>query len=233
MNQDTLIKRIQALFSKGNDSGASRNEALSAIQAAHRLMSKHGITEDDVKKSVKPDIGFARAYNPFTKLNFVDEWCGVAIAKFTDTQSVVTTHEGCATLVFFGYRLDVEYAMIIRERLIESAAHEWLKHCAEAGITPKMQPEKIESFMIGFCSEVVEALTRFKQEAHVESTALVPLKNQLIVSVIKEIDPEFEDTSTEVSVYSDDYETSLAGLKAGKDANFLTGFAKKNDKLLS
>ena len=197
-NLDKIRSKIAALLKKNSENGATESEANAAMVIAARLMDEHGITMDDIKNKTEAARDFikATAGDKSGTLHPIDQFVVTSIAAYTDTKVwndkswSKTGPSGRrnteSVISFYGYSVDVELAVYIREVCKAAMETEWWKYAEKLPQGSRRAQRK--SFMIGMALRLRDRLKELKTENTVKakSTDLVVLKNQLVEVAFKE-----------------------------------------------
>lgn len=225
-NLDKIRTKIAALLKKNSENGATESEANAAMVIAARLMDEHGITMDDIKNKTEASRDFLKAASGDKSgtLHPIDQFVVSSIAAYTDTKvwnskswakMGPTGRKNTESEVnFYGYSVDVELALYIREVCKNAMETEWWKYAEKLPRGARRSQRK--SFMIGMSLRLRDRLKELKTENTVKgkSTDLVILKNQLVEVAFKEdLKLNFDKTSNKaVSYYAGN------AFNAGKEA---------------
>lgn len=223
---DKIRAKITALLKKNSENGATESEANAAMMIAARLMDEHGITMNDIKNNTEAARDFVKtaAGEKSGTLHPIDQFVVTSIAAYTDTKVWnakswgkvgPTGRQNTESIVtFYGYSVDVELALYIREICKTAMETEWWKFAEKLPQGSRRSQRK--SFMIGMALRLRDRLQELKEENTVKgnSTDLVVLKNQLVeISFKEDLKVNFaKQTNKSVSYYAGN------AFKAGKEA---------------
>lgn len=226
MKTNPVADKIAALLAKTVENGASESEAMAALETANKLMSKHGITLDEIKAD-RVDYDFtAKPASDRKKAHPVDFYLAGEIAQFTDTQSLIIQmglHDNRYT--FIGYSIDVDYAVFVRTMIFEAMESGWaaFKTTLKKG---DHASKYRSSYMLGMATRVRAKMRELKQAAAVETgTELVVCKQQLVRSKMEKMFPGTKtmEVSTAAKVNNGAYATGYKdGDKVGLRRQFDT-----------
>lgn len=222
-----LRKKIAALLAKTVESGASEAEAMSSLEAAQRLMDKHGITLEDLKSSqVKHD--FALGVASQSEAHLIDVYLTRYIGEFTDTKGfLMELDESGPTYFYFGYSIDVEYAQFVRNVIFESAKIGWSLY--KSTLPNKMWSDRLmESYFSGLSIRMVEKMRMLKEKS-VKTTGveLVSCKTDLVTSAFEDLTGgNVELSPVKMGDFRHPYE---AGYADGEGLNLRREFDSKRD----
>jgi len=195
-NLDKIKAKIAAMMNLAKDKAATESEAEVALRMAMKLMKMHSLTMDDLATGNvrRSDFTKANVDKDRVQIREVDRMCAMSIAKFCDCRAWGDRVNGGVN--FYGYSVDVELALYIRDLLIKTVEYEW--NVFKAGLKGKVlygkDGKKIHtktirtSFVLGFCERVRERLTAMKKDMVEEQngTALVLAKNHLVNAALEE-----------------------------------------------
>jgi hypothetical protein len=223
MSLEKIKIKIAAILSKKTENGATEAEAMSAMEMAARMMKEHGVTLADIQVQRDNSSDFVRkcANENAKNLHPVDSMVAVAIAEYTDTKVWNDRSEyRNSNLTFFGYAVDVELAIYIREVCKNAMDSEWnkFKRSIPAGIHKSTQRK---SFMYGMANRLVKRLRELKDAAKKSNEGA----NQLVVVKKAMVEREFAKTamrlsSNKSSRFSVNPNSYQAGQMAGDNVRF-------------
>lgn len=197
-NLDKIRTKIAALLKKNAENGATESEANAAMVIAARLMEEHSITMDDIENKTVSSQDFikATAGEKAGTTHPVDQFVVASIAAYTDTKvwrakswanmGPTGRRNTDAIITFYGYSVDVELAIYIREICKSAMETEWWKYAETLPRGSRRVQRK--SFMIGMALRLRDRLQELKKENTQKgnSTDLVVIKNQLVEIAFKE-----------------------------------------------
>lgn len=113
MNEQ-IREKIKNLLLKASNHASTENEALAAMQAAKKLMTKHNVTENEVNKS---EIIEDKITLKGRQKEAADLICD-AIAEYTGTYALIATiHQFKRTFIYVGRPHEVEFAIYLTSML--------------------------------------------------------------------------------------------------------------------
>jgi hypothetical protein len=129
MNKQKVIERIKALQSKTTENGCTEGEALSAMEAAKRLMDKYSISSGDITTGGEE---FVESYAPRKRTDSYDIRDKILwnVGRYTDTKPFLA---GNVTPCFFGLESDVEFATWLTHMLNDLCQREATAQFGYAG----------------------------------------------------------------------------------------------------
>ncbi len=182
--QQTIIGRVQALLTKTVENGCTEAEAMSAAEAANRLMEEYDLSYDDLEKEVREEKFGARR-RPFgggtyRRRTFHEVWgCVGSIANYFDCR----VWRNGSELIFFGSANDSELAHDYVDFLRIVMTGECAKYIKSPDRAPGHGRTLRASFMMGMSMRIDERLREMKRSRtqHADtSRALVVLKGQIV-----------------------------------------------------
>lgn len=182
-----ISSRIKALLSKTVESGATEEEAFSAMTKAHELLEKYQMTLDGVELA---SDGFQKAAMPHktNKYDIIGRNLCLYISRYTETRTWINTRDNeKPEVVFFGLRSDVEFAQWIYINLCNFIQRESLNHLA----TRRSAGDNVGNGLLCQISFITGATHRINQRLSEEiearkpkqasnGTSLMVVKNQLV-----------------------------------------------------
>ena len=229
-----IHETIASLLGKTTQSGASESEAMAAISMAHKLMSKYGITAEELNRAKttynKADFTDKSPSNS-SKLSIIDNYLATTIANFTGTKIFLRScqtgwkyspraFEGAAKkveqrIVYFGYRVDVELANLIYNVVINAVENEWKRFSVRLKVGERRAARN--SFQLAMVCRIRERLESMMTDSDATGTDLIILKHQIVEQAFHvEYTMKQERSSTYVSkVKVTDTGAAVAGYIAG------------------
>lgn len=106
MNKESIINKVKALLNKTEENGATKEEAILALQKATELMTKYMIDSGQLKET--DQLSSVEVHVPRYKIHF--HTIGNALAYLFDSQCIITnkSHNRVHSLMFFGEPQDIE-----------------------------------------------------------------------------------------------------------------------------
>jgi hypothetical protein len=227
--REKMKAKIASMMALAKNKAATEGEADNAMRIAMELMKKHSLSLEDIAghKVDRSDFIFEKRDDDRTKLREIDQYCGMAIARFCDIKMYVDRVDGGVN--FFGYGVDVELALYIRDLLIRTSDYEWKRY--KAGLSGRTFLDKetgkpIHTSSIrsgwfnGFTGKIVERLDALKGEM-VSDTGrdLIVMKSHLVEAAFADEIGHAAKPARDVDkkVYLD---PSVAGEMAGEKVQF-------------
>lgn len=190
-NQDNIIRKINALKAKINDSASTPNEVESAIRMVEKLMLEYNISETAL--GIKTH-GVGRHDMPKGKgkQRPAIEVAVTSIANFTET--TVLWNADDKHYMFFGTKVDTDYADWLY-RLIENSGNQsWKAFRYSQAYTQMVKYENIHGrivlnqFMKAFMFTIADKLDEMlAQRPKPTGTALVLVKKELIKAFLDDM----------------------------------------------
>lgn len=207
---DKIKEKIRSLLNKTVENGASEAEALAAIEAAYKLMNKHGLNEADIldaKEKNKYEFFYAHQFNKGGSGldNFIAKSVAAlaGVAVFTHKDRLSGKH-----IIFFGEHDDCDFASMVRNCVFYTFQKEYRKFL-KTGVERDYHVKK--TFEIAYGARIRSRIKQMIEESikgMIESnqvsstgTALIVLKNQIVTEAL----------------------ANQMKLKAGKAKNYLSG----------
>lgn len=196
MQNETIIEKVKALLGKTVENGATEAEAASAVSAAYKLISKHGLDIETIMETHKKDNYVFRRTRVFHKNGSVyDDYMAVSIANFAGVAVFYQNYQGKKTLTFFGEEADCEFAELVRNIFILTARKIYKTFCKENGIEGDDRYGKIQkAYNVSYCARMRERIAemmKVEEDRMVEEnrtaangTSLIVLKNQLVTEAL-------------------------------------------------
>lgn len=234
-DKNKIRERVQALLSKTEENGCTKEEAMAAAEKARSLIEKHqidigeeGVREEGVvTKQTKRTAGAKRLYT-FTAF---------AISKYTETFCYIHTTPRSAknkgsVLKSIGNEDDADLAVWLAETLLNTFEKEWRNY----RFTPEYRKgcEKAHgralrtAFQDAFCDvvsqrlrELVEQRQRAQEQAQGTGTELVVVKDALIEQYKEQSGLKLSKASF-VGSTQEEY-ARQAGARAGRRADLHKG----------
>lgn len=239
-----MQQRVMALLAKAGDPAATEAEARACLTKAHKLMEKHGFTEDDLHKVQEDDFvwqTWEAKMSPKHGAIFhpVDRLCGSTIAKFCGCRLFFTRDPGYGVVAakFFGLKNDVALAEWLRAALIEQFDAGWSDYVyiERKNKSVRSVPAARKAYAAGFsraiCDRLEDWLYRSAPDLDGFDNAIVFKKQDVIQD---ELDRLGYTIST--NIYSGPKVTdglaAGAGFNAGKAARLGTGLYGGRPQLL-
>lgn len=181
---ESIKAKIASLLNVTADNGATEAEAVSAMAIAAKLMEKYGVTLEDIANKTEAASDFIRksAQGDRSYLHPVDQYVTNSIAAYTDTKAWNSKSYRRSDVNFFGYSVDVELALYIREVCKRAMDTEWnlYKNTIPKGVH---SAKYRKSFLMGMGRRLAERLREMKKEQRADdanSNALVLAKNNIV-----------------------------------------------------
>jgi hypothetical protein len=233
-----IVERIAQLRKMVPDNGATEDEALAALNMADKLMQKHGITENDLRKvefsrDMKQDHFKQRqkVQHPSTK------FCGMKIAAFCGVKSWYSNSQNRAE--FFGLKEDVDMAQFLTQLIHDSMDRSWKEYliAMPKGASGSSRHTEYWSFMMGFAGRINKRMEELTQSrAQPTGTDLVVLKNALVEEAVKVMLPSLQLRKATFRLEKANATAVVAGRTAGDRVNLnrpLSGASKGGRKLIA
>lgn len=217
-----INETIAVLLQKTEANGASEAEAEGAMRLAKKLMSKHGVTLEDIYQKTDAAVDFATMRMSFARTkSLLDKFLAADIAKFCDCEAVANRHRIDGKIywevVFFGYRVDVELANYIYKVCGAALDGEWDKY--KVTLPSGDRAKRRVTFMLGMIDRLTERLEVVEEETPKTGTDLIVLKNQLVTVAFETSFPGAK-ASNAVVKYNDDHRVYADGYAAGDNVRF-------------
>ncbi|AWY09243.1 hypothetical protein vBRpoSV10_121 [Ruegeria phage vB_RpoS-V10] len=230
-NQEKLIETIKALRARAADSGSSEAEVDAAINRADRLMREHEVSLDDLNRT-KAAGGIIRGeWSLGTKKIHVVEYIASAVTRLTETRGWVSSRDGVASLVFYGFEADVEYALYIVDLVHNAMEAEWAKYRESGALDdyPRNKRGSIrDTFLKGMGARIREKLVTMAAanslamtETATTGTALVVVKREMVNEAFDSL--EMDISKRRASTKKHYAGPLFAGMAAGERTNITTG----------
>lgn len=186
---ENVEQKIKALMAKAVDPASTAAEAETAMMMARKLMDKHGVNEDDLKKADASGWRDATINGRATKYGAifhpVDVRLGGLIGRFCGCYCYF---EGRQTsnpkVVYFGQPSDVEYALFLRAAFQAAYDDGWYVVADKYGVRAIKGAR--QEYTKVFCDTMIERLDgwlyRTMQDVEPGGTALVVQKQDLAKS---------------------------------------------------
>jgi hypothetical protein len=165
-----ILNKISALRNKIPANGATEDEAIAALQIAQKLMERHGISEEDLKR-----VEFSRDMRSgsFTQkqkaIHPSQKYCGVKISEFCGIRCWVSEVEPRKKhLKMFGLNGDVEMAEFLLEMVHNSMDRGWKEFMKANPKTSESRHTQYWSFMMGFGERVNDRLEELMEAREVK-----------------------------------------------------------------
>lgn len=162
------IEKLIALRKKTTENGASKAEAMAAIDTFHKRMARFGFTLEEIESGEA-----AEAINCYEKsvysgegrFSYVDKYLWKTIAKFVGVLvGTGVDEDGDWTIRYYGQDAYVEEALRLRAMIKAAMAHEWEVHRDFVHSKGDLRTVKT-SFHLGIADEVRERM-EVRQHAH-------------------------------------------------------------------
>lgn len=152
MVEESILKKIRALFRKSEENGASPAEAQAALKKAQNLMEKHGIEEDSVVLQESEEESAERITEtktaPYSSVRWQRDLAGVVnVVCNTKSYESYTKGEKDHEIHFVGMAKDVEVAKALYTSLLNTI----LRNAYEAYGKPS--PTR-RSYCVGFVDQL-------------------------------------------------------------------------------
>lgn len=191
-NLEKVKVKIAALIAKAKNSGSSEAEAIAAMDIARKIMAEHGVTLADIERSTGESKSFnkVRANPGQRNLHTVDQFLVSAIATYTDTKVWIDKNVNRdSAVMFFGYSIDVELAVYLRDICLAAMDREWKLYSAK--LPAGNRASKRKSFMAGMALRLRERLQAMKQD--MSSSNAQQTGTDLVVVKTHEVAKAFSD----------------------------------------
>lgn len=231
--REKLIAKIKALLNRTIENGASLFEAETALNKATKLISKHHISEFELKNcSTKENceeikIKFTRRSNHIKDL-FSE------VAKTFECEYCYTSSYG----IFFGYKTDLTIAEYIFNFCIETLENEIKQYKKTLDYKDDIEVfapnQVINSFIGGFVNQISKKLKNLKQEK--EKTVEMSTGTNLICLKSQAVAKSFNLAHNDVKVVSLKTAPSLKsafnnGVESAKNYNLNRPINSKNNEI--
>ena len=231
-DREKMIDKVRALFAKTVDAGCTEDEAISAAAKAGDLMDQYDLTQSEVdlereQSSIDPEG------KVWGKKKAHESWMAVsAVGRFTNCTGYRDNKHADVECVFIGFPQDREVAFYLMELI---------KNCMEMSfrqyLNSSERPEYVHgrtlraSFMRGMVARIAVRLNVMtaarKRAKQSSSTALVVLKDQLVIKRMNELGIHVRGIS---SNYQGSTAAHAAGREAGNKVNLTTGLGGNADR---
>lgn len=200
-NERQIKERIKSLLAKASDTGASEEEAASAMAMARKLMEKFSLSEEDLKtvtadafkrytingkKVVKPKQG------PLWGFHIVDKYTAKALSEFCGIKAYYEDLPEGRVIHYFGLESDVEFALWLRQALIQQFESDW-----ETFKRFKLGSRRLldikdarKSFGHGFARAVNDRVSKWLSEENKDRAKNATQGTALVVSKKKAVESE-------------------------------------------
>lgn len=239
------IQKIRSLMAKTIENGATESEALQAMVLAKKLMSKYGISMNDVKnKTINADdfIWGSNKTNFETYASDFEVVLSIAISAYTNTKTIkYTSNFGKATndkkrikrnsiIMFFGHKIDVELAVYMLNVCNSALQREWALY--RASVEQKIHGNRIKNFSIGMASRIYERIKNLmEEEIKISGNELIVVKNAIVNSLFEPAKEEIGINNTKklgLVKYNDD-DSYQKGYESGDKVELHKSFNNKNN----
>lgn len=208
MDKDVL-RKIEALRSKIPENGATEGEAMAALEAAMKLMEKHGLTEEDLQKtSFDRDMSMGEFTQEQKQMHPAAKFCAVKIAEFCGTDGWASyDKKRRKTTKMFGFHGDVEMAIYLLELIKGSMDRGWKEYLStHPKVKGRSRHSEYWSFMFGFGDKINSKIDELIQSETTTGTDLVLSKKALVEQGRKTLLPDLKireaRSSQGIGVYS-------------------------------
>ncbi len=189
MSKDAIIERIVNLRAKAASAASSEAEVISAAAMVSKLMAKHDISEDELKRSDQSDIVEGSHNADRRTRHWAARTASVGIAKFTQTKDYYSTRRGSE--IFVGLDTDVLFALYLIELVQTSSERSWKRFRRMSAIPAKKRAEAKKSFLISYGERISDRLFQMAREreraqSQATGTSLVVVKDALIDTYVEE-----------------------------------------------
>jgi len=175
------------------ENGATEAEAMVALELAAKLMSKHGITEEELNKAeFERDMHRSSFDKDNKNRDPAVQLCGVTIAKFCEVDfwwsnqvNQKTKKRTRSWANFFGFHGDVEMADFLMELVSKSMERSWRDYLKAGEYNRNITRHQLYwSFRHGFAdrinSKLEEMIAARSPRSEATGTDLVALKDALV-----------------------------------------------------
>jgi hypothetical protein len=231
-NLEKIKDKIVALLKKTKENGASEFEANSAMDHAQKMMKEYGITMDDIKKNsaISKEFNKVHVNADSSYMHPVDSLVSLAITEYTDTMAWIDKAEKSKSkVIFFGYSVDVELAIYIREVCKSAMDFEWNMYKAKLSVGNRADQRK--SFMAGMGIRLAQRLRKLKEnDTKTTGTDLVVLKTEMVRNEFQNMNMKMQKGKS----YSYDANNAFsAGAQAAENVQFSRKMAGSEKNLLT
>lgn len=184
-DKETIITRVKALRARASDEASSPAEVAAAAQRAAKLISKHELTEADLRDTATNGVTEGNFDSDRRTRSVALEYAAQGIGSLTECLVLWRGAEACA----FGLPSDVEFALYLFELVTGAANRGWKAYYRKLGYRPG--PASRNDYMRGFGRQVtIEFCTlaadRRSARKATKGTSLLVMKNTLIAAHIAE-----------------------------------------------
>lgn len=218
---ENVRRKIAALMQKTVENGASESEATTAMEFAARMMKEHGITLEEIQKSGSEasNLFETQSVKCGKQLHVVDQLVANSIARYTDTK--VWSDRSTSSIKFFGYSIDVELAVYIRDICKAAMEYEWNKYKVTVPDSAGHKKRIRTIFMKNMALRLSERLKEMKGENILKSSdgkALVIAKDNAVSREFKALSLRLKN-SGRVTVNTSG-SAAMAGRAAANNVHF-------------
>lgn len=233
MSNEQNLEKIRALLNKTIENGATEQEAMQAIALAKRMMEKHQVTLDDLKTSGIPKEDLIWGYSS-TPFSVFESFVSKAISIYTGTKTVKVYgsaprrgHRRTAVISFFGHRVDVELAIFMLNACKVALNTEWDKYASENHIHKGRIADFASGMAMSIMRKISELVAEEKKNATQDGTALVVLKDQIVVAALEKSAPNITYSNVKTVVEYKDDNAFRKGVEAGDRVELHRKFSDK------
>lgn len=191
---ERIKQKISFLLQKTTDNGATEQEMLSAIKLAEKLMRKYSIIKSDVIEPIEKDSCILKVHTKY-KTGYKTEFFISSLAELFDCQHYWTKK----TIVFFGYKEDVELCIYFYDLILKICFQELDKYFkSEEGYQLKEYYHGrtlYASFIRGFLNRIDEKL----YEMYINKKNTINKREAgLIISKRENVNSEFDNLGIKI-----------------------------------
>ena len=205
------------------ENGATEAEAIAALEMAAKLMSKYGVTEEELRGvEFKRDMKSGTYSDGIKNQDAASKLCASTISAFCEVKCWWST--GTSSLKFFGLNADVEMAEFLIALVSGSMKRSWKDYLAAGDYDRSVSHHRrYWSFHYGFAERINTKLRELidarSPRDKTTGTDLIIMKSELVVRAMSEMLPDLNlrrTTSRGTKLNRSDY---VQGQMAGDKVN--------------
>lgn len=236
-NKESIVNKIKALLAKTTENGATKAEAITALEKANQLMTAYFISEHDIKDPYAYKKCIFRKIPKYKSGYRMDSFI-IPLSQLFDCNVYMESNESSKldTIVFFGFEQDVDLCEYFYHYLIRMIRHELSMYLITLDVYEMRKTQSVrsitKSFLVGIqrgiCQKLKTMYKEREQNIHEETGLVLADKYQLVTAQLKEHGVSIRYVNNRESIKCKD--ALHEGTKRGKNIDINQGLKDKKSE---
>ena len=220
MTKEKLRKKIKALLEKTTENGATKEEAMLALQKAEQLMQLNELTKEEIQDEVCVLKSTDRAKTKYREV-FITGY----LSKLFFTQTYYSKNQ----IHFFGFEEDVELCIYFYHFIIDSCLNdlEAYKNSTECYVMKKagenghkINSNFVKGYLIAVAKKIQSLYLKRQQQKGGEGIVVVEQKENKVAKAFSELNLNLRSVREKQKVTSESFNS---GKSKGSELNIRQG----------